>query len=248
MIAKGGRSIYGEAIGICLLDCKYPLIPGNAGNASTYDFPVRIKVIKGLKDNPFPPIRDTSGNYTEDVKKFINTLKELEEEGVRAIVASCGFFSLLQEVAVTEVKIPVFTSPLMLIPLITRLIRPGKTIGILTAVAERLTREYLEPGGVDDSIPLAIAGMDHSVEFNDVIMTDKKLELNIERLRNDVLTVTEDLMRCNPNIGAIVIECSDLPPFAADIQDVAEVPVFDYIGFINMIYHSVVQKRYTGIL
>jgi len=247
MADNSGRSNDGEAIGICILDLKYPLIPGNAGSAGTYNFPVRIKTIKGLKDNPFPPIRDTSGNYNPEVRKFIKAIKELEEEGVRAIVTSCGFFSLLQKVAVTEVNIPVFTSPLMLIPLISRLIRPDKTIGIITAAAHRLTKEYLEPVGVEDSLPLVIAGMDHSSEFNDVIMEGKRVELNLERLRKDVITVTDDLTKRNPNLGAIVIECSDLPPFAEDIQRVAGVPVFDYIGFTNMIYHAVVQKNYTGM-
>lgn len=248
MIVRGGRSIYGEAIGICVLDTKYPLIPGNVGNASTYDFPVRIKIIRGLRDNPSPPIRDTSGMYKPEVKKFIEAIKELEEEGVRAVVSACGFFSLLQKVAVTEVRIPVFSSPLMLIPLISRMIRPEQRIGIIAASANRLTREYLEPVGVDESISLVIAGMDSSEEFNEVIMKDKKRDMDVTRLRNDVVTVARELVQRNPDLGAILLECSDLPPFAAIIQSVVELPVFDYICFINMVYQSVVQKEYVGIM
>jgi hypothetical protein len=48
VIAKGGKRYYGEAIGIAIFDgFRYAMIPGNVGNASTYDFPVRIKVING---------------------------------------------------------------------------------------------------------------------------------------------------------------------------------------------------------
>jgi len=47
-IVKGGRSIYGEAIGILVLETTYPAIPGNVANASTYQFPVRYKVLEGI--------------------------------------------------------------------------------------------------------------------------------------------------------------------------------------------------------
>ena len=110
MIVKGGRPIYGEAIGICIVDKSGPLLPGNVGNSSTYDFPVRIKIVKGLKDSPFLPIRDDSGRYTKDAQLFIDALKELELEGVRAITGACGFFSLFQKEAVKLLKIPFFSS------------------------------------------------------------------------------------------------------------------------------------------
>jgi hypothetical protein len=248
MLAKGGKQLYGQPIGIVLLDVKYPLIPGNVGNASTYDFPVRIKIIRNLHDNPFPPIYNESGNYTADVIKFIVTIKELEEEGVRAIVASCGFFSLLQEIAVKEVGIPVFTSPLMFIPVIHRMIHPNKKIGIITASAQRLTRSYLEPVGVDEPTSLIIEGLDDSKEFNEVIMQGQRDTLDINLLKNEVIHVAEKLIQHHPDIGAVLIECSDLPPFSADIQEAVRLPVFDYICFINSIYHAVVQKRYTGII
>ncbi len=248
MRVKGGRSIYGAAIGIAILDLKYPLIPGNVGNASTYDFPVRVKVIKGLHHSPSPPIYDESGNYTPGVKRFVRTLKELEQEGVRAIVGSCGFFALLQKVAVKEVSVPVFTSPLMLIPLICRMIRPEQKIGIITASAKRLTRAYLEPVGVDESISLAIAGLDDSIEFNEVLMQGRRGVLDTEVLRKDVVTVAKDLTRRHSDVGVILLECSDLPPFAADIQEAVALPVFDFIGFINAIHLAVVQKPYPGIM
>jgi Asp/Glu/hydantoin racemase len=182
------------------------------------------------------------------VKRFVRTLKQLEQEGVRAIVGSCGFFALLQKVAVKEVSVPVFTSPLMLIPLICRMIRPEQKIGIITASATRLTRAYLEPAGVDESIPLAIAGLDDSKEFNEVLMQGKREILDTEILKKDVVKVTRNLVELHPDVGAILLECSDLPPFAADIQEATTLPVFDFIGFINAIHLAVVQKPYTGIM
>jgi hypothetical protein len=247
MLVRGGRSIYGAAIGIAILDLKYPLIPGNVGNPCTYDFPVRVKVIEGLHHSPAPPIYDESGNLKPDVERLVRTIRELEQEGVRAVVASCGFFALLQEVAVKEVNIPVFTSPLMLIPLIHRMIRPELKVGVITARAKRLTREYFEAVGVDESIPLVIAGLDDSNEFSEVLMEGKRDLLDTDILRDDVVTLARDLLDRHPDVGAILLECSDLPPFAADIQGEVGLPVFDFICFINAIYQAVVQKPYTGI-
>ena len=69
-IVRGGKQYYGEAIGIAIFDgAYYPMLPGDVGNATTYDFPVRIKVIKGLEDNPYPPLTNPDGSYTEAVTK-----------------------------------------------------------------------------------------------------------------------------------------------------------------------------------
>ena len=58
MKVTGGRAYYGQSIGILLFDGRrYPVLPGDVANASSYDFPVRLKVVKGLYDVPPPPSR-----------------------------------------------------------------------------------------------------------------------------------------------------------------------------------------------
>ena len=46
-IVKGSRANYGEAIGILTLDTVFPRVPGDVGNATTFDFPVRFRVVTG---------------------------------------------------------------------------------------------------------------------------------------------------------------------------------------------------------
>ena len=45
MGVRGGRAIYGETVGILVLDTKFPRLPGDVGNATTFGFPVRYKVV-----------------------------------------------------------------------------------------------------------------------------------------------------------------------------------------------------------
>jgi len=249
MIAKGGKQYYGEAIGIAIFDgLRYAMIPGDVGNASTYEFPVRIKAIKGLSDNPYPPTIDEKGNYTEPVRKTVNGIRELAAEGVRAVVTCCGFFSLVQDLLAKEVDVPVFTSPLMLVPLISRMIGPDRTIGIITASEELLTRPFLEAVGVEDTHPVVIAGLESSTEFYATHMGGPKVDVDVDLLRLEVVEIARRLVRNNPRMGALLLECSTLPSFSADIHAVTGLPVFDYISFINMLYRSVAPKKYHGIL
>jgi hypothetical protein len=247
---RGDKRYYGEAIGIALLDQLHsqPLIPGNVGNASTYDFPVRLKVIKGLHDNPYAPVRDEQGRYSPDVQRTVDTVKELEADGVRAVVMSCGFFSVVQQVLTEEVEIPVFSSPLLLVPLISRMIGRRKKVGILTASRKRLTRDFLEPVGITDSIPCVVEGLEASTEFYGCFMGGTRTLLDVDLLRKQVVDIASGFVRENPDVGALLLECSDLPPFAADIQEATGKPVFDFITFVNAVYQAVVQRRYTGFI
>jgi len=246
----GGKKYYGEAIGIALLDQEYsePLLPGDVGNASTYDFPVRLKIIEGLYDNPYPPIFDKKGDYTEDVQKVVNTVRELEGDGVRAIVMACGYFSLLQNILTEEVDIPVFSSALMLVPLISKMINKKRKVGIIVASKISITEDFLKPVGINDSINYVIEGLDSSREFNDCIMGGTRVDIDVDILRKDIVNIAKNFVDRNPDIGAILLECTTLPTFSADIQEVTKLPVFDYITFINTIYQAVVQKRYKGII
>ena len=252
MIIKGGKYCYGQAIGIVLLDRKYPLLPGNVGNASTYDFPVRIKVLYGSWSPPLPPYRDKAGNYHKQMQRYIDIIKEFEKEGVKAVTCSCGFFAATQKEAAAAVNIPVFTSPLLLIPFIQKILNPGQIVGVLTAHTPYLLKQpevFLEPVGVDGSIPLAIEGMDQSPskEFLEVV-GDKKLEANRDLMEKEVVDMARKLVSDNPEVGALLLECSGMPVYSKAIQEELGLPVFDYIGMINMVFNSVVQKRYEGFM
>jgi len=248
-MVKGGRRIYGAAIGICVLDRKYPMIPGSVQNASTFDFPVRIKVIKGLYAPPFCPTPLHPGEKGDPLGKTIEVIKEFNEEGgVRAIVTSCGFFSRCQRELSAVSDIPVFTSPLLLIPMIYRSIKPGKKVGVLTASANGLTKDFFTAVGVDESIPIVIKGMEGCTEFKEVV-GNRKMVADYEKIQNEVVGKAVELVHENPDIGVILLECSDFPSFSYAIQKALEnMPVFDYMSMIQMVYHAVVQKEYPGFL
>ena len=246
MIVKGGYPYYGEAIGILLFDeRRYPMVPGNVGNASTYDFPVRLKVVKNLKWYP-PPEDEWEASPPDEVELLIEAAKELEAEGVRAVVTCCGFFSAVQDVIAKSVNIPVFTSPLILLPMLLRLISPAKSIGVFTASRPHLTEGFISAGGNPDMNRIKVFGAETSSEFMATHMGGTRTELDIDLLEEQIVDIAVEFVKNNPDTGMILLECTTFPTFAASIQQHTGLPIVDYISFINFIFDTVVCGRYKG--
>jgi hypothetical protein len=244
-LVKGGRPFYGEAIGILLNKTRAPLLPGNVGNASTYGFPVRIK---NLEDFPCDWWCDAEGPSPRRLEQFIQAAKQIEAEGVRAITTGCGFYAVFQEEASQALGVPLFTSPLLLVPLVSRMIGRNKRVGILTAGGDRLKGPFLKNAGIDESIPIAVKGMEKMAEFPQIYNFERKLTTDTDILEREVVQVARELVDENSDVGAIVLECSDMPPFAAAVQEAVNLPIFDFITFINMVYMAVVKRRYDGFM
>lgn len=242
MILRGGYNVYGIPIGILCLESYCANVPGHIRNATTFDFPVYYKVVYGA--TPKRVVDEADGALLES---FIEAARELEAEGVRAITSSCGFLVLFQRELADAVSIPVYTSSLIQIPMVYQMIGRDQKVGILTAKGSRLTQEHLRAVGAE-SIPACIAGMDAQKEFCEVIIDRKRTELDLNRLEEEVVSVADQLMDEHPEIGALVIECTDLTSFAHLIQQKARVPVFDIITLTNMVYETVVRKSYRGIM
>jgi len=224
-------------LGIMILDRRYRLVPGNAGRQSTYDFPVEIRKIEGLFNPPSPPVRNELGELSEDAKKFLLTAQELERSGVSAIMSSCGFFSLMQCEANSAVKIPVYTSPLMLIPIVQTLIPTEARIGLLTLFKEYLTHQYFRGIYGIDMDRIVFSDMSKAHEFRRMINQDSP-SVNEGELKYEVIKAALDLAQKGNDIEAIVVECSDMTPYSEEIRRLTKLPVYDYRTLGQIAYNS----------
>lgn len=236
------QSWYGESIGILILDAAYPCIPGNVGNANTFSFPVRYKVVRGASIDRLLKEKDTTL-----LEPFINAALELQEEGVKAITGACGFMALFQREVSNVVQVPVFLSSLLQIPFIYQILNRKQKIGIITADSKSLTPDHFISVGVSDTIPLAIRGMENQKEFREAIL-DEKGSLSSDLIENEVLSVARELIAENPDIGAILLECSDLPPYAHALQNEFNLPIFDYTTMIQYVHAALVRKEFQGFM
>jgi aspartate/glutamate racemase len=236
------QSWYGESIGILILNAAYPCIPGNVGNASTFGFPVRYKQIREASIERLLNQRDRSL-----IEPFIKAARELEAEGVKAITGACGFMALFQKEIAAAVSIPVFLSSLLQIPFMHQIAGPGRRIGIITANSDALTDEHFKAVGVSSDIPLVVSGMQEKDEFRKAVLEEKGT-LDSTLMEKEVAAVARELVDRYPDIGPILLECSDLPPFAHAVQAAIHRPVFDFITMITYVHWTLNQRPYHGAM
>ena len=139
MILKGGTNINGIPIGILCLETYYGRPPGHLRNASTFRFPVMYRIVKGATAKRVVMEADS-----KLLGPFIEAAQDLEKEGVMAVTGSCGFLALFQNELADAVDIPLFTSSLIQIPMIHRMLRRSQKIGILTASKSTLTEASIK--------------------------------------------------------------------------------------------------------
>jgi Asp/Glu/hydantoin racemase len=227
---QGGVNQYGFTVGILMLDTQFPRIPGDMGNATTFPFPVRYERVSGA-DPDLVVRRGASGL----LPAFVDGARRLEREGVGAITTNCGFLVKFQRELAQSVEVPVFTSSLLLVPLVHRLLPPGRRVGIMTVNAGSLTAEHLAGAGIGGDIPIAVAGLETEKEFTRVLLGNQ-LVLDVDAARAEHVRVARRLVGEHPDVGAIVLECTNMPPYTADIQRQTGLPVFDIVSLVTMVH------------
>jgi Asp/Glu/hydantoin racemase len=237
----GGYNTYGFSIGILMNESTFPRIPGDLGNATTFDFPVRLKVVRGAWYD-----RVVVQGDQKLLEPFLLAAKELEAEGVKAITTNCGFLAMFQKQLAAAVNVPVFTSSLMLVPLVHRMLSPEQAVGIMTVNSAALTDRHFDGAGWSrEEIPAVIAGLENEKIFTRVFAEDLQA-LNFDAMAKDMVTVAKRMVSEHPEVGAIVFECTNMAPYVHEVQEAVGLPIFDIQTLIRMVYGTLHQQPYVG--
>lgn len=236
-IARGGKAVCGARLGILMLDARFPRIPGDVGHAGTWPFPVLYKVVRGAT-----PVRVVTRRAEGLLEPFLEAAAELVATGADGITTNCGFLSLFQAELAAHCGVPVATSSLMQAPMIERLLPPGRRVGILTISAEALTPEHLQAAGVSLNTP--IVGTERGREFHRVILGDEE-RLDVIAAERDLLEAGDELVTRHPEVGAVLLECTNMCPYAGALQRRLGLPVFDMVSFVSW-FHAGLAPRAFG--
>ena len=237
-VARGGKAIYGVPLGILMLEARFPRIHGDMGNGTTWPFPVLYRVVGGAS-----PERVVLNGAAGLLPDFIAAARDLVRLGAEAITTNCGFLSLFQHELAAAAGVPVATSALMQVPWVQATLPPGRRVGIVTVSASSLTPAHLEAASVPLDTP--IAGTENGQEFFRVLIKAAKEDMDIELARQDVVQAALDLVDRHPELGAIVLECTNMPPYAADVQAATGLPVYDIYSLISW-FHAGLRPRRFG--
>ena len=234
-IARGGKAIYGAPLGILMLEARFPRIPGDMGNGTTWPFPVLYRVVGGAS-----PDRVVLKGAAGLLPDFVAAAQDLVRLGAEAITTNCGFLALFQRELAAAVGVPVATSSLMQVPWVQATLPPGKRVGVVTVSAGSLTPAHLEGAGVPLDTP--IAGTENGLEFFRVLIKAEKDDMDVDLAERDVVNAALDLVARNPDVGAIVLECTNMPPYAAAVQAATGLPVYDIYSMITW-FHAGLRPR-----
>lgn len=232
----GGKAIYGASVGILMLEARFPRIPGDMGNAASWDFPVLYRVVKDAS-----PDRVVRQGAVGLLDRFTEAARDLVADGADGITTNCGFLSLFQDELAAAVGVPVATSSLMQVPMVERLLPPGKRAGILTISGSTLTPAHLAAAGAAADTPVGTT--EGGREFSRAILGNA-LELDVDAARLDNVDAAHALIARHPEIGALVLECTNMIPYAADIRAATGVPVFSMLSFVTWFQSGLTPKPF----
>lgn len=236
-IARGGKAIYGAPLGILMLEARFPRIAGDMGNGATWPFPVLYRVVRGA-DPERVVLRGAAGLLPD----FIAAARDLVDLGAEAITTNCGFLSLFQKELAQAVNVPVATSSLMQVPWVQATLPPGQRVGVVTVSRASLTPAHLAAAGVLDDVPLA--GTEHGREFFRVLIRAEKQDMDIGLAEADIVAAGRDLVARHPEVGAIVLECTNMPPYAAALSEAVGRPVYDIYSMITWFHAGLRPRRF----
>jgi Asp/Glu/hydantoin racemase len=218
-------------LGLLTLDTAFPRIPGDVGAAETFPFPVRRAVVAGaLVEDVVHRADDTL------LPQFVRAATTLADEGCIGIATTCGFLVRWQRELAAAVPVPVLTSALLQLPLVQRCLPRHRRAGVVTYSAADLTPAALDAAGAPLSTP--IEGVDPDGYFANTIRhgTD---HLDRDRMARDVVTAARRLASAHADVGAIVLECANMPPYRAAVEAATRLPVFDAVQLITWFYAGI---------
>ncbi len=236
---REGADSYGHAVGVLMLEHPMPFIPGSVGNATTYDYPVVFRVVEGLAFE-----RVFRGD-PECADMLIEGAQALEREGVKAITSNCGFMLRYQEAVARSVEIPVFLSSLLQLPLIAASSGKTRPIGMITADDRGMGNDMLMLAGVESQTPIVVKGMQDRPEFNRSTL-EMCGTLDSDLVEHETVEVAREMLAEHPDMAAILLECSELPPYARAVQQATGVPTYDFITMIDYFHAATHRTAYEG--
>ena len=246
--ARKNHVCYGMGLGIILLNDAYPGFPGDVRNASAFPYPIQYEIAEGVTNKTL--VYDNDPGQCRDA--VIATAKKLERLGCRAIAAECGYFAFFQKDVAAAVDVPVFMSSLLQIPFIQQVIGPQKSVGIICAQKQFLTDRHLENVGVQPGPNILVAGSQDEygvTEFDNLwnpLKRPERPEAYYEKAEQQMLDCAHAFVEKYPQIGAIMLECTGMQPFARAIQRELDLPVFSWGTLLDYAYSVVNHRDYYG--
>ncbi|MCE8514441.1 aspartate/glutamate racemase family protein [Ruegeria pomeroyi] len=236
-LQSGGKTVFGATVGILMLETRFPRIPGDMGNALTWPFPVQYRVVRGAS-----PDKVVRGDPRVLLDAFVEAGRDLVATGADGITTNCGFLALVQDELRAALDVPVATSSLMQVPMVQALLPPDRKAVILTISKATLSPAHLSAAGVPADTP--VFGTDGGRAFTRDILGDAP-QIDFAACRHDMLDAADQILAQQPDAGAIVLECTNMVPYAADLRRRTGLPVYSIYSMVTWFQSGLMPRRFA---
>ncbi|WP_348520781.1 aspartate/glutamate racemase family protein [Algicella marina] len=225
-------------IGVLMLETRFPRIRGDIGNPDSLPFPLLYRTVPAAS-----PDRVVRQEATGLLPAFLDTARGLVADGVAGITTSCGFMALYQREMAAALPVPVLTSALLQVVPVNAMLPEGRRAGVLTVSEEALSARHLAAVGVPQGTP--VQGLALDSHFRRVFLGDNA-DLDVARARGDVVQAALALQARADRLGGIVLECTNMAPYAGDVARATGLPVFSILTLINWFRAGLVPQVFAA--
>jgi hypothetical protein len=205
-------------LGVLMLETQFPRVLGDIGNPASFAMPVQHRVVAGASPQRVVRERDPAL-----LQPFIDAARALVADGAAAITTSCGFLVTFQTALQAALPVPVWTSSLLALPSL-------QAPGVITVDAGALGAVHLQAAGAAPDTPLV--GLEPGCHLQRTLLEDRPT-LDALRAEADAVQAARTLMRQHPQVRSVVLECTNLPPYADAIRRASGRPVVHLLSLVH---------------
>ena len=225
-VVSGKPPCLPRRVGVILLDTRFPRPPGDIGHPATFAGLGLFEVVPGASVKRAMGV-DGDGLAPD----FISARDRLIERGAEIVTTSCGILVNHQLALQRDCPVPVVTSSLLQSPGVVAVLGAGQRVGVIAMDSRTLNRAVLDVAGAPESV--VVVGLEHGDELFRVLSADDpSVALDPVAAEHDVLAAGAALMQAHSDVGAIVLECANLPPYRAALERHLGIPVDDILTLL----------------
>ena len=209
-------------LGILMLQTRFPRPPGDIGHPQTFAFATRRCVVAGAT-----PGRVVHGGDAALLQPFVAAARELAATGCDAIATSCGFLARWQRELQAALPLPVWSSSLLQL---AGAQAQGRRCGVITIEAAALGRPHFDGVGADPATP--VEGITPGSALHRTLLMDLPA-LDMADAEAQVLAAARRLRARAQALDTLVLECTNLPPYADALRAATGLQVLDVVTLLN---------------
>jgi hypothetical protein len=207
-------------LGVLMLQTRFARPLGDIGHPGSFGMPVRHRVVPGAT-----AARVVRERARDLLPAFVAAGRALVDEGAAALTTSCGFMAVMQRELQAALPVPVWTSSLLLLPQLAH-----RKPGVITIDAPALGAGHFIGVGADPLTP--VEGITPGSALQRCLLGDEAT-LDAADARAEVVAAGQRLLARHPQLDTLVLECTNLPPYAPALRAATGLAVHDVLTMLH---------------